>query len=170
MNKVAGVVLAGGRSSRMGTNKALLRYRDVPLIEHMQNLLMQAGIVDIYISGDVPGYDCVHDEVCYAGPAGAMNNLLKQFYGLYNRILFVPVDMPLIQVKDLCELLEQDDSVYYEDYPLPACLLTGDAEGNPESVRKLLENRAARSVSFLSASGLGMLNINTPQEWEGIQS
>ena len=51
MDKTAGIVLAGGRSSRMGTSKALLRYKDRPLIEHMQNLLHQAGLDDVYISG-----------------------------------------------------------------------------------------------------------------------
>ena len=54
-NKIAGIVLAGGKSSRMGQNKALLSYRGQPLIEHMQRLIGQAGLQDVYISGDVPG-------------------------------------------------------------------------------------------------------------------
>jgi molybdopterin-guanine dinucleotide biosynthesis protein A len=36
--KIAGVVLAGGQSSRMGTNKALLEYKGQPLLSHMIGL------------------------------------------------------------------------------------------------------------------------------------
>ena len=54
-NAIAGVVLTGGRSSRMGQNKALLDYQGKPLIEHMMEILKTTGIKEIFISGDVDG-------------------------------------------------------------------------------------------------------------------
>ena len=37
--KIAGVVLAGGKSSRMGKNKAMLIYNGKPLLNHMVGIL-----------------------------------------------------------------------------------------------------------------------------------
>lgn len=168
MDKAAGIVLAGGRSARMGTSKALLRYNDRPLIEHMQDLLRQAGLGAVYISGDVPGYDGIHDAVRHDGPARAMAELLARFEGRHERIVFVPVDMPLLRPEALRGLLEQEGSVYYGDYPLPACLSTGRG-GSPKSVRELLADRKARAVP-LPVPPETMVNVNTEQEWKGIAS
>lgn len=166
MAKDAGIVLAGGQSSRMGTNKALLRYKGVPLVEYMQNLLVQTGLNDVFISGDVPGYAGLPDQARYHGPAQAMIQLLRHFEGRYRRLLFVPVDMPLIESGALRGLLEKEGSVYYEGYPLPACIVTGDKEDSARSVRELLESRGAQAISFLPAWEEGMANLNTQQEWE----
>lgn len=171
MDRTAGVVLAGGRSSRMGSCKALLRYHGIPLVEHMQNMLRQAGLNNVFISGDVPEYDCVHDTVRHDGPAKAMYDLLQRFHGDYQRILFVPVDMPLLQTDTVRGLLAQPGSVYYSDYPLPACLVTGDMGEYSDltSVRGLLMHWMARPVHF-TASPRNMTNINTQQEWKDIAS
>lgn len=170
MARIAGIVLAGGRSSRMGTNKALLAYKNVPLVEYMSHLLRQAGLTDIYISGAVPGYACIDDAVRHDGPAQAMHNLLTRFVDDYKRLLFVPVDMPLIQVKALDDLMAHDGSVYYEGYPLPACLSAGRVEGECHSVRDLLAAKKARSIELPSVYGRTMSNINTKKDWEIITS
>ncbi len=155
----------------MGSCKALLRYHGVPLVEHMQNLLRQAGLNNVFISGDVPEYDCVHDAVRHDGPAKAMYDLLHRFQRDYQRILFVPVDMPLLQTDTLRDLLAQSGSVYYSDYPLPACLVTGGLGEYSDftSVRDLLMYWMARPVHF-TASPKNMANINTQQEWKDIAS
>lgn len=46
-----GVVLAGGRSSRMGSDKALLNWQGRPLIEHMRALRLSAGAGQVLFSG-----------------------------------------------------------------------------------------------------------------------
>ncbi|MGZ9097481.1 MAG: molybdenum cofactor guanylyltransferase [Micavibrio sp.] len=171
MNKTAGIVLAGGRSSRMGSNKALLHYQNVPLIQHMQNLLWQADINNVFISGDIPEYDCIHDTVRHDGPAKAMYDLLRRFRPDYRRVLFVPVDMPLLQADALRDLLARPGSVYYSGYPLPACLVTGSRGegGDFRSVRDLLTYWKAESIPF-TGSPENMANINTQQEWREIAS
>ncbi len=155
----------------MGTSKALLCYKNMPLVEHMQNLLRQAGLTDVYISGDVPGYACIHDAVRHDGPGRAMYDLLRRFGGAYDRLLFTPVDMPLLRPDILAGLLEQAGSVYYEGYPLPACLETDGPEisGEFSSVRELLTRRVARTVPAPALSAY-MININTQQEWKDIAS
>lgn len=167
--QVAGIVLAGGRSARMGRNKALMVYRGRPLIEHMNELLCAAGCGAVYISGEVPGYDGIEDRVRHDGPGRAVVDLLARFDGRYEKILFVPVDMPLIAAEALAHLRVQAGSAFYADHPLPACLMTGryPAAG---SVRALLARAGAQAVALPPAWAGGMANINTQDDWEAFLS
>ena len=51
---ITGIVLAGGLSTRMGRDKALLPWQGRTLLEHMRGLLMQAGAREVWVSG-LPG-------------------------------------------------------------------------------------------------------------------
>lgn len=166
MDKPAGIVLAGGRSSRMGTSKALLKYRGASLVEHMRRLLRQAGCNTVYISGSVPGYDHIPDVVPHEGPARAMGSLLQNFSGVHDRLLFVPVDMPLIPVKALETLLHYKESAFFAGYFLPACLATGVAGDGGGSVKELLVRCRAAAVTLPPVFDRGMGNFNTKEEWE----
>jgi molybdopterin-guanine dinucleotide biosynthesis protein A len=165
----AGIVLAGGKSSRMGRNKALMIYRGRPLVEHMAGLLQQAGCAEVHIGGEISGYDCVPDAARHDGPGRAMIDLLRHFQDTHQRLLFVPVDMPLIEVNSLRRLMSQTGSVYYKGYPLPACLMTGDF-GFSDSVRDMLVLAGARAIGLPPEWESGMANINTQKEWEEVAS
>jgi molybdopterin-guanine dinucleotide biosynthesis protein A len=71
------IVLAGGKSSRMGTPKALLRFDDEPLIVHVVGTLRR--IFDDIVVVAAPGQELpsmpvtlVRDEVAYQGPVGGI--------------------------------------------------------------------------------------------------
>jgi molybdopterin-guanine dinucleotide biosynthesis protein A len=75
------IVLAGGRSSRMGTPKALLLFDGEPLIAHIVRALrgLFAEIVIVAAPGqELPAMPAgiVRDEVAYQGPVGGI------YYGL----------------------------------------------------------------------------------------
>lgn len=165
----AGIILAGGKSSRMGQNKALMNYRGKSWIDHMEEMLRQAGCADVHISGEIAGYDCIPDAVRHDGPARAMLDLLRYFEKRYERLLFAPVDMPLIQVNSLRHLLSQNGSVYYKEHPLPACIMTGDF-GSSCSVREVLVSAGAVNLDIRAEWKEGMANVNTKKEWEDITS
>ena len=55
------VLLAGGRSSRMGTDKALLPWGNGTLLTHMRGMLIDAGAVEVIVSGDRPDVGGVPD-------------------------------------------------------------------------------------------------------------
>jgi CTP:molybdopterin cytidylyltransferase MocA len=60
-----GVVLAGGLSSRMGRDKALLLWQGRPLIERQIAVLHEAGVDSVHISGERPDYQGVADSVAH---------------------------------------------------------------------------------------------------------
>lgn len=90
-----GVVLAGGRSSRMGQDKALLPWRGRPLVAHMQALLRDAGALDVVISGDRPGYAGIADAQPDLGPLGGLASVIDHVADA-TTLVVVPVDMPLL--------------------------------------------------------------------------
>lgn len=164
-NHIAGVVLAGGRSSRMGENKALLDYKGRPLIDFMCDLLHKTGVSDVYIGGDLPGYDAIPDKTPYDGPAVAIKNIMERLPG-YKGVLFVPVDMPFLSPDILCALLRHDGGAHYEGWPLPLYLASDEKPGAGASVRQML---SAMNVKTLPLSGHDkdmFLNLNTPEEWK----
>ena len=69
--KVIGMVLAGGLSSRMGSDKALSPYHGQTLLQHQAALLAIAGL-KVVVSGDYEGFDCIPDRVVRCGPLGGI--------------------------------------------------------------------------------------------------
>ena len=66
--KIAGIVLAGGQSSRMGQDKAKLTIEDHTLLSRAVNLLQAAGFEDCYVSGNYQGFNCIVDTQSELGP------------------------------------------------------------------------------------------------------
>ena len=168
--KIAGVVLAGGKSSRMGQNKALLDYNGSPLLDHMIGLLEQARLTDIYVSGDLEGYACIPDSAPDQGPAQAIVGVLKHLDN-YDGVLFVPVDMPRLTPEILSALLSQPQSTHYATHPLPFYIMQKEEKenvtgGKERSVKALLESLAVVSADLPPEFEPCMTNTNTPEEWK----
>jgi molybdopterin-guanine dinucleotide biosynthesis protein A len=90
-----GVVLAGGLSARMGRDKALLSWHGRPLIEHQIAVLREAGVDEVRVSGDRPGYGGVADARPQLGPLGGFASIAGALSG-DAELLVIPVDMPLL--------------------------------------------------------------------------
>ena len=164
---IAGVVLAGGRSRRMGENKALLDYRGKPLIEHITGILKCSGLETVIISGDIEGYDCVPDDAPFGGPAKAIETVIRRFPD-YKGFLFVPVDMPLLEPEMLQILMQQKDGAYFIGCPLPAFITPPYSESNETSVQALLDSHGIYPVDLPKRFFSAMKNTNTPEEWKEV--
>ncbi len=96
-SEASGFVLAGGLSSRMGQDKALLGFAGRPLIERAVGLLREAGL-DTSISGerqDLAEFaPVVVDRVSQQGPLGGVCAALESMPGEWG--VFVTVDVPLL--------------------------------------------------------------------------
>ncbi len=79
---ITGIILAGGKSSRMGTDKALVNIGNKPMIEHIFNLLNRI-FPQIIISTNNPdryvflGSRTIGDEKSGLGPVGGIYTCLK---------------------------------------------------------------------------------------------
>jgi molybdopterin-guanine dinucleotide biosynthesis protein A len=88
---LSAIILAGGRSSRMGTPKALLLFDGEPLILHIVRLLrpMFDEVVVVAAPGqllpELPAR-IVHDDVAYQGPVGGICYGLQAAAGEYGLV------------------------------------------------------------------------------------
>lgn len=167
---IAGVVLAGGKSSRMGADKAFLTYRGGRLIDHMIALLRETGVRDVYVSGDLEEYRCLPDRQAGRGPAVAINGVLAEL-SQYDGVLFVPVDMPLL-LPDLLRLLlvRETQGAHFANWPLPVFLPTRSQPDGLTSVKALSRAIGVKELTVPSGYEACFANANTPQEWKEIEA
>lgn len=107
-----GVVLAGGKSSRMGQDKAMLTLRGRTLLDHQAEKLQHLfGLEQVFVSGYYPSHHFLVDEEPGLGPLGGIETIVKMAQkrtSAHNSqpsfFLFIPVDMPLISKESLAKL------------------------------------------------------------------
>lgn len=101
MKKSSLIVLAGGKSSRMKTNKAFLPINNTSLIETIINKLSNQFQQVIVVSNDIPSYShlkakIVPDIIPNCGPlSGIHAGLVKSNYSLS---FVVACDMPFVSI------------------------------------------------------------------------
>lgn len=102
----AGFVLAGGQSSRMGRDKALVSFAGLPLVERALSVLRQAG-VPVAVVGARPFLAAtapfVADDEPGLGPLGGICAALASMQAEW--AVFLPVDMPLLPAELVAYLL-----------------------------------------------------------------
>lgn len=191
---VTGVILAGGRSRRMGQNKALMRLGDEPLIAHVirqmelvtDELLLITNEPDLYTILKLPMYaDIVPDM----GTLGGLHTGLT--YAAHRTVICVGCDMPLLQpdlLSHLTTLLGDYDAVVpcvraadrstpvfqtlsavYSKQCLP--IIGGMLAVGELRVHALYDRIDARIVQphewqAFDPQGLSFFNINTPEDFE----
>ena len=183
------VVLAGGKSSRMGQPKALLLFDGEPLIVHIVRALRR--IFDDLVVVAAPEQELpplaatnVRDVVPYQGPVGGI------YYGLEaakrNMAFVTSCDAPFLNLPLVSHLLAQmsecDVAVpYWRDrfQPLHAVyrrsvmpLLAQQLERGelrPISLYQRVRTREIREDEILrfDPEGLSFLNMNTPEDYQG---
>ena len=180
----AGFVLVGGKSSRMGCNKALMSFRKRPLAEQVAE---QLRIVtnDVRLIGQVDtygplGYPVVEDLFKGCGPLGGIHAALSATRAQWN--LVVACDMPEVTAEFLRLLIARAEAGS-ADAVIPA-----GPDGRPEPLCAAYHRgslpeitNALEAGTFKVMSGLSRLkvdawrvpdaryfhNLNTPQDWLG---
>jgi len=104
----AGFILAGGRSSRMGTDKTLALIAGKPLIQIALETLAAAGLAT-RIAGSRSSLAAYAEEIPdtfpETGPLGGIHAALSASDAEWN--LFLPVDLPLMPSSPLTCLLQR---------------------------------------------------------------
>jgi len=179
----AGFVLVGGRSSRMGRDKALLPFRGGTLAGHVAAAVAEAA-GSVTLVGDPREYGflglpVIPDRLRGAGPLAGIQAALDASKAGWN--LVVACDMPGVNAGFLARLLEAARSTQAD------CLLPAGRSGLPEPlcavyhrrclpvigaalarrVRKVTDALAGLDVRMWPVdTGEWLANMNTPQEWE----
>jgi molybdenum cofactor guanylyltransferase len=97
----SGFVLAGGQSSRMGQDKALLPFAGRPLITHALSILREAGLPASIAGANAQGNGAlaafapiIEDSQPSLGPLAGICSALAAVATRY--VVFLPVDLPLL--------------------------------------------------------------------------
>jgi molybdopterin-guanine dinucleotide biosynthesis protein A len=105
MGNTIGAILAGGRGTRMGTDKALVPFRGEPMIGHVARSLRSAGLEVLVVGREIADYESVLDA---GGPGGGpLLGLLTALRNSGNDVFLAAVDQPLVRPETVRRLLEQ---------------------------------------------------------------
>lgn len=181
---IGGLVLAGGQSSRMKEDKALLSFRQKTLIHHAFQKLKQLPLSSIFVSGNYPSYPCLLDVWPRSGPAAGILSAAKQLSNQeITHLLIIPLDMPLLSEKVFSLLMENIkypiESVFIEDFPLPCCVSISSinkisayyqAQPNISIKRLLTEYLQYKILSKKDINEAEFLNVNTPEEFHYLRA
>lgn len=103
------VILCGGKSSRMGKDKALLPFGGYETLAEYQYARLKPHFPEIYLSckdvSKFPFAECIEDE---SGESSPMVALMSSFHALMLPYLFfIPVDSPFVSV-DAIEKIDRN--------------------------------------------------------------
>lgn len=182
MVKIAGVVLAGGESRRMGRDKAMLELDGEPQLSRSLKVLASAGLGDTFVSGSFSGFNCIDDLTASLGPIGGISSCAETLAPNYDAMLLVPVDMPLLTADMLIPLLnrveECGSGVGYMRSQFPMLLKLSVVvcdtlqsmlamPGEERSVRFLLQQLQVDLLPIPEDRAWQFVNTNKPGEWQG---
>ena len=168
--RVAGVVLAGGLSTRMGHDKAQMRVHgaDKPDLLARTHALLAELLPLCWVScrPDSPrsGYQCLFDDTPGQGPAaGILAALRAAREHDFAAVLALSCDMPLMDAPTLRKLLAARAAApagtlatFYEDA----------ASGRPEALAAVYETASLPLFEAWLAMPGGRLNCIVPQQWQ----
>lgn len=190
MLDVEGFILVGGASSRMGANKAHLRFGAQTGVEriaaHLQSLSRRVRVVGSHDGFDATGFENVPDLLERWGALGGIYSAFEASEAEW--IVVVACDLPLVTdalFKRLWNFV--DDSfdaivpIQSDGRPQPLCAiyrpktvssdLAGLIAAGEHMPRAFLAQIRTRWVSFEELSDLPgaehfFLNVNTPDDYE----
>src|SRR5438876_10677471 len=190
---LAGIVLAAGRSARMGSPKALLDFRGLPfavwILEALEGLEVMTRVV--VLGPDAPrilpaiaGHDCiiVENPDPETGPIASLRSALRALQPLQPSAALVwPVDLPHVRVTTVERILETHRRTRASavvptfaerpGHPViwgPASF--GDLLESPEATRQgaraVLHKKDKEVVAVPVADPAVIDELNTPEDYE----
>jgi len=182
-NNITGIILAGGKSSRMGTEKGLILYKNKPFVEHIIESMNPLVDNIIIISNNKAyksfGFRCYEDLIKNTGPLAGIYTGLR--YSKTNNNLIVSCDIPLIKTVVLQKLIDQKNDASEviqlqsqgKNMPLIALykkscevIFMEELHQNQKKVQKALKKCNVKTVIIDGSLEQVTANINTPEDLE----
>lgn len=167
--KYSGIILSGGKSSRMGKEKALVDFKGLKLIEYSIKAL-EPFCDEIIISTNNPhlyaefDFKCIADEKKNIGPIGGIFTLLNN--SSYQDNIILSCDIPFVEQKFIKYLLDNYNGEtalipQHNGKVEPLCAVYN------KSILKYVNQQIAISdfklMNLLSKSNANFLSVD---EWE----
>lgn len=168
MTRVLGAILAGGRSSRFGSDKALAALDGRALIDRVADAIAPQVDALVVVGRTHAGLEAVADRPAPdLGPLGGIAGALHHAQARgFTQVLTVPCDTPFVPA-DLCaRLAAVGPAAYLGDLPIVGWWPVDVAD----MLHTVLRGPGRRSVRAFAdwigaepvAIGSGIVNINTP--------
>ena len=178
---ITGIILAGGKSTRMGRDKGLLRLKDKLFIEHIIEALLPF-VSSIIIVSDNKDYDRfnakrVSDLIKEAGPmAGIYTGL---YYSKTENNIILSCDVPFMDKAILKQLISENDAsldvvqVQSQDKTMPLialykrrckhlCLIL--LESGERRLRVFVDQLKVKTILLDKGLEKHTLNVNTERD------
>lgn len=185
-SNITGIILAGGKSSRMGSDKGFIKLNDINFVEYsiraLEPLVSNILIVSDKKEYDVFGYHRIEDKIKNAGPVAGIYSGLEASNSEYNLIL--SCDIPLIKTSILEKLIdgidETSEVIQIESngktMPLIALYEKQLAskflealENDERRLRKVLSTCITKNIVLITDHST-TINVNTQEELKTIEN
>lgn len=175
------VILAGGKSSRMGRDKTLLPFKGFATLTHFQYEKFSKIFQNVFVSSKFDKFDpplrLIKDKISDDfSPMLALFSILSNFKNEY--VFIIPADMPFVNENTIKELYkftnEFDIVVPMDDYHIHS--LCGFFNSNLADIAKELYEQKEHKIGILQSKcrckklkfqdKKEFFNINYPNEYE----
>ena len=172
---LSSAVLAGGRSSRLGCNKALLRVGDTTIIERVIKTVSEF-VPDIKIitnseeEYEFLGMKTVPDIMPGCGPLSGIHAALSLSHSEY--VLVVSCDIPLISPKYIRELIDiypgADITIYKHKMFEPLCAIY--RRTCIDVLKELIDHGEYRILDLFPSLNVRVLRIDAAESFRSINT
>jgi len=160
--KVTGIILAGGKSSRMGTDKAMLQINEHSFLQHCYNVLNEM-CDEIIISSanekhELPNTKRVSDIYPDKGPLGGLHAAISASQNKIN--LCLSVDTPFVTTELLKWMLDRqngDNSFFIKEAGRFHPLIGIYHKNTLDQIESAIKNNQLRTSELIQ---------NLPHDWQ----
>jgi molybdopterin-guanine dinucleotide biosynthesis protein A len=185
-NKITAIILAGGKSQRMGTDKGLLNLNGKSFIKHICDALQPiVGLNILIVSSnkeyDTLGFTRVEDIIENKGPVGGLYTALSASKTKVNLVL--SVDVPMVSTELLEWLIQSHEETYMVTqtksndktnpligiYDRSMRIVFGEhMAANQLKLRQVIEDVKHQTIVVPEKWTNQLQNINTPEEYQNL--
>ena len=159
-----GIIVAGGKSRRMGRDKAAILFDGKPLLEHALSALEGLKPEQAFILGRPSHLLGLADPFPGEGPAANLKAWINK-QSLPFQLLVLPVDMPLLDGRHLSTLINNPRGAYFDDLYLPFfATISSPVTASVTRMKDLLQALDLEAIPVPKGWKQVLTNINTPSD------
>jgi len=155
--KICAVILAGGKSSRMGKDKSLLEFSNYSTMSEFQYKKLNKLFNKVYISSKIDKFDflknkelLILDKTDTFSPMVALDSIFNNISE--EKVFIITVDNPLVTIEVIYKLIEISQSSNNE------IVIAKDTKGNRHSLCGVFNSSIHKQVKNCLAQDIHKIN------------